>query len=301
MINIREIDSFIAVCEEQNITAAARKLFISQPALSKTIAQIEKKAGARLFIRNSSGAFLTHEGRIYLEGCRKVRNIYSSVSQQIEDMQNERRGKITLGISSRTGAFILPRALELFSSRFPDIELSLVEDDVPAMEALVLNGVVDLALTYSNRNPELEFIFMKSDPIWLMVPPRLFQGEPGWSPGFDNPALPPRYLDGKPLIIFKKGRGMRQVVDDFCSRQMICPVTALETNSLQLAYEMVLQGRGFALLPGVFVEKAHRTRPGMFCSVQGESMHRTFYACFRKDSYRKASVEFLVQALRDTM
>ena len=68
MINIREIDSFIAVCEEQNITAAARRLFISQPALSKTIAQIEKKAGARLFIRNSSGAFLTHEGRIYLEG-----------------------------------------------------------------------------------------------------------------------------------------------------------------------------------------------------------------------------------------
>ena len=297
MINHREIQYLLTICQEKSITGAARKLYISQPALSKMITKLEEEIDAPLFIRESGGVYLTNEGKIYIDGCLKVKGIYDSVRSEIADLQDDKKGKITLGISSRTSSFILPPVLEAFKQAYPLVELSLVEENIAELEQLAITGQVDLALTYYNTNPNLEYRFLAKDPVYLVAPPFFYQSHTDWRFGFQNSLLKPEELEGKPMILFKKGKGMREVADMFFSQNAVAPKIILETNSILLAYNLVQEDKGFTFLPGVAVKSLFHLKPGVFFELQDCIMERNFYACFRKGSYLSPSIRYLIQSI----
>lgn len=297
MINHREIQYLLTICEEKSISAAARKLYISQPALSKMITKLEEEIGASLFIRESGGVYLTNEGKIYIDGCLKVKGIYDSVQSEIADLQDDKKGKITLGISSRTSSFILPPVLEAFKQAYPLVELSLVEENIAELEQLAITGQVDLALTYYNTNPNLEYKFLAKDPVYLVAPPMFYHSQTDWRFGIENALLNPKELEGKPMILLKKGKGMRKIADMFFTQNAVSPQIILETNSIHLAYNLVQENKGFTFLPGVAVKSLHQLKPGVFYQMQDYMMERNFYACFRKGSYLSTSIRYLIQLI----
>ena len=114
MINEKRIQYLLSVAQEQNITTAAKKLYISQPALSRMILDLEQELGTPLFIRERNALRLTQAGAVYLRGCRQILAIDRSVKREISDLLSSRRGKITLAVTALTGEFLLPRILNAF-------------------------------------------------------------------------------------------------------------------------------------------------------------------------------------------
>ncbi len=110
-----------------SITEAANQVFISQPALSQVVKQVETELGAPIFDRSSSPLRLTQVGRVYLDTVRQLTAIQERMINHINDIKGEVYGTIRLGISLQRGVQILPRVLPEFLRRYPHIHVGLEE------------------------------------------------------------------------------------------------------------------------------------------------------------------------------
>lgn len=89
MFHEKYLRYFLTVCEEKNITAAARKLELAQPALSRIIRELEQEAGLPLLVRESGGVYLTQAGEIYARSARQVLAAYQEGQREIHDIRDE--------------------------------------------------------------------------------------------------------------------------------------------------------------------------------------------------------------------
>ena len=300
MINERLVQYLLAVEEEQNITSAAKKLYISQPALSRMILDLERSLGTPLFVRNRGNLHPTQAGEIYLNGCREVLAVSHSVNKQISDLSSSRSGRIVLGVTAVTGEFLLPQILDTFEKKYPNVELVLREDRIQVLQDLAKSGKVDLALMYQ-QDEDLECRMIAENPVYIQVPPVFAEKMNGWKPGRKNPPIAPECLSGKQLILLKKGRGMRAIADRFLERFEVHPARVFETENIHLASSLVALNRGFTFIPGISVSPLMQgERSAYYCQVKDYPMKRSLYCCYRKQGYLTEAERCLISLIEKT-
>lgn len=298
MINEKQIHYLLTVAEEHNITAASRKLYISQPALSRLILDLEHSLGTALFIRDRGNLHPTHAGEVYLRGCMDALAISKSVSKQISDLTNSQSGQITLGITSLTGEFLLPLILDPFEQKFPHVDLILIENNMNVLQEMVKNGKVDLAFISHTEEPDLEYHLVLDNPTYLQVPPFFLEGKKDWKPGIQNPAILPEELSGQPLILLKKGRGMRTVADRLLMQFQLTPGKVIETANIHLARDLVQLNKGFTFVPGIGIHHFSRNdHSSFYCQIKDYPMKRGLYCCHRKRRYLTEAERFLIDLI----
>lgn len=286
MINERRIQYFLAVCQEGNITTAARKLYVSQPALSRMIGDIEAELGSPLFLRDHDGVTLTRAGEIYRDTCLQIRSACEDMKRQIGDLAGRSDRVITLGFANFTGDVVLPDVLERFRKCHPATEVVLTEAMVSQLPDLVRRGMVDLALSYQSSDPELCYIPMTTEKIYLAVPESFYGSREDFHLGFDNPPISSGELRHRPFILRKKGRAVRALSDRLFAEYDIQPQVVFETGSANLSYLLTLKNEGFSLIPGIVAQYMSRNLgPGVFAQFREEPLERTLYVCYRRDLY----------------
>ena len=159
-MNIRQAQYLIAVYEEGSISGAAKRLYITQPALSQTIQMVEKDIGARIFCRGTSPISLTPAGEKYIAAAHKLIALESGLYREIEEIRQETSGRLRVGISTLRSMSILPRVLPVFLQQYPSVELEIVESGSSSMDHLVLGGKVDMALLLSRSQVEEELVYI---------------------------------------------------------------------------------------------------------------------------------------------
>lgn len=157
MFHEKYLRDFLTVCETGNITAAAARLGLSQPALSRIVKMVEKEAGMPLLVREASGVYLTQAGEIYARMARTMLESYRNGLREIHDIRDSQSGQIRLGLSRISSETLLPVILEQFRTLYPHVELHLTETLIRQLNPLLRQGKLDLALTYFTDDPELEY------------------------------------------------------------------------------------------------------------------------------------------------
>ena len=300
MINERLIQYLLAVAEEQNFTLAAKKLYISQPALSRMILDLEKSLGTPLFVRDRGNLHLTQVGEIYLKGCRDVLAVFHSVNKQISDLSGSRSGRIVLGVTAVTGEFLLPQILDDFEREYPQVELILTEEKAGVLQDLAKRGKTDLALMYQT-DPELECHMIAENPVYVQVPPAFAEEKTGWKPGKQNPQIEAEALQNQPLILLKKGRGMRAIAEQFLKQFSITPARIFETENIHLASRLAALNRGFTFIPGIAVSPLMQDgQNAYYCQVKDYPMKRSLYCCYQKQSYQTEAERYLISLIQKT-
>jgi DNA-binding transcriptional LysR family regulator len=117
--------AFLAVATEQNVTGAAEKLGISQPALTRNIRKLEDECRAQLFDRHTRGVSLTVYGEALLRYARQIETECRFATSEIEALQHGHRGHLRIGAGPFWGGTLLPRALNKLHHRFPDVRVTL--------------------------------------------------------------------------------------------------------------------------------------------------------------------------------
>ena len=126
-MNIKQAQYIQTIANEGSITAAAKKLYISQPSLSQMVRQVEKELGVTLFDRTSLPLRLTYAGEKYLECAHAMIVANDRLENQLQDIRQENSGHLRLGISVQRGMRILPLAMPKFIARYPNVSLELRE------------------------------------------------------------------------------------------------------------------------------------------------------------------------------
>lgn len=171
MDNLNKYKIFYEVAKEGNITRAAEKLYISQPAISQTIKTLEEELGVPLFIRNKKGVELTRTGQAIFARVENAILSLKSIDKIIEEENELDKGKIVIGAGSNIARDILAEPLSEFLSEFPNIQIEMIEEPQNIMFDILKAGKADLVVTQKNDEvdglsfcplKDYSYVFVKS-------------------------------------------------------------------------------------------------------------------------------------------
>lgn len=161
---------FCSVAKNLSFTKASQELFVSQPAITKHIQELEVAYQTRLFDRQGSRISLTDSGRLLLEHCERILEEYRRLEYEMHLLHNEYTGQLRLGASTTIAQYVLPSLLGIFVSKFPQVKLSLLNGNSREMETALLNHRIDLALVEGvQRLPNLRYTTFLEDELVAVV------------------------------------------------------------------------------------------------------------------------------------
>ena len=207
MITDFRLKVFETVARRLNFTRAAEELFITQPAVTRHIKELERLLDARLFKREGRGIALTAEGVRLQVHSRRILKEYETLA---EDMSSGRNtpvsGELSLGASSTMSQYVLPPLLALFNRHYPEIRIRLKSGNTEEIEQAVQDEAVQLGIVEGTaRRTDLHYLPFMEDEIILAGGSHAAAPREGLS-------LP--QLSHVPLIMREPGSGTRRVVEE---------------------------------------------------------------------------------------
>lgn len=155
---LKQLQHLIAVSEHGNVSAAANSLFMSQPALSASIAQLEKSLGLSLFIRHhAKGVSLTASGADFLARARSLIAHAQEIEDEARELRDSVTGTITIGCFVTLAPFFVPRLIGELKADYPELSVHLIEGTLDRLQQLLKSGHIEMALLYAlELDAELE-------------------------------------------------------------------------------------------------------------------------------------------------
>lgn len=172
-MDLRQVENILAIAEEQSISKAADRLFMTQSGLNQQLLKLEKELGMPLFKREKHKMIPTEAGKVYLDGSRELLEVKSNTYKRLHDLAQGDSGVISLGYSPERGAEMFTEIYPVFHTLYPKIRFKTMELRNKRVTQALANRDVDLAcMLYQKGNQNAQFTYMAdvSEEIVLGVP-----------------------------------------------------------------------------------------------------------------------------------
>lgn len=208
---------FYTVAKRSSFTKAAQELFITQPAVSRHIHELEAQYKTKLFERKMNKIELTAAGKVLLNHAEQIFEKYREAEFEINAINKRNEGQLRLGASTTIAQYIIPPLLAQFHIRFPEVSIHLKNGNTEDIENALLNKEIDLGFIEGySRNPQLSYSEFAKDEIVLVCSRK----HPMWSLSEVSLAE----LSDIPLVLRERGSGTLEVIEH-----------ALENKKLKLS------------------------------------------------------------------
>jgi LysR family carnitine catabolism transcriptional activator len=247
MINIKHLKAFIAVASELHFTRAAEKVFLTQPALSSLIQQLEQDVGIQLVRRHTRQVELSDAGKDFKVTAEKLVADFEQAIYDVKSYQSIRRGKVTVAALPSVCIFLLPPVLKKFSQDYPDINLQVTDCAGQEILAALNDKHIDFGISYSQADKNLEATTLLKDALVIVCDQNhIFaqRKEVRWSE-----------LANEPLVVMEKGTTIRTLIDSNAVSQDMKLDFILEPKLMPTAIAYVEAGLGVTILPSTGVGK----------------------------------------------
>jgi DNA-binding transcriptional LysR family regulator len=264
---------FYAVAKRLNFTKAAAELYITQPAVTKHIHELENQLKIKLFERSGSKIKLTRAGEILLHHSEQIFTIYRNLEFEINSLSQRHSGKLRLGASMTTAQYILPPILAAFHKKFKDVQVTLIIKNTEEIEEALRNKEIDLGLIEGfSKNAAIKYIEFLKDEIVLVASSK--------NPLAAAGSIKPEKLKEIPLLLREPGSGTLEVIAH--------ALKAIDINISELTSEMqlgssesmklyMLHSDSMAFLSVHAVLKELQNKECRIVDVEGLDIERYFY------------------------
>ena len=248
MINFELYKVFYYVAEAKNISRAAEQLYISQPAVSKSIRKLEALTGCTLFFRSQKGVSLTSEGKILYQYVQKAFLYLNGGEQVISRIRKLDAGSVRIGISNTLCRYCLFPYLEAFHQTYPHIAIKIMNQPTPDTCALLESGGIDFGII-SRPASETGFRYTR-----LMSIHDIFVSNQPCSADI----LSVHELCLRPLMLMEKENQTRSFIDEYMRQNKKTAEPEIEVGSMEFLIELARIGIGTACVIREFVtEELH--------------------------------------------
>ena len=145
-MELRVLRYFLTLAREENISKAAEALYITQPTLSRQLAELEKELGAQLFIRGKRGITLTEEGMLLRRRAEEMAELEDKVQREFRERGEILSGNIAIGAAETNAAAILPDAIAKFRNKYPGVTFDMQTDTAERVKERIDRGLLDIGL-----------------------------------------------------------------------------------------------------------------------------------------------------------
>ena len=247
MIDIELFKVFYTVATCKTVSAAGKRLHVSQPAVSKSIKKLEDLTGCTLFIRSSKGVRLSTEGRILFDYVQNGLEYLQGGERILKKIRNREHGQVKIGISNTLCRYYFLRYLEKFHQDYPGIRITIVNRTSPETLHLLEKGLIDFGIisipkdrsgfTYHELLTITDVFVVGHNAVNLQGPVALQE------------------LDRYPLMMLEKDNVTRSLIDTYLEENGILLQPEIEIGSMDFLIEFAKIGLGVALVIKNFVKE----------------------------------------------
>lgn len=253
---LRQLEYFLAVAEKLSFSKAAESCYVSQPALSAQIAQLEAVLGVQLFDRSHRRVQLTRAGAGLVDGARETLSASDRMGQIAKSMGEPLTGPLRMGVIPTVGPYLLPKVLPAVSRAFPALQVFLREDMTDRLLEQLQVGKLDLLLLAIDLDlGSVSTMPLFSDPFVLAVPQGDVLAEATEARLSD--------LDGRDVLLLDEGHCLRAQTMPLCETAGASETGGFRASSLGTISQMVAGGLGITLLPELAVEREVAAAAGL--------------------------------------
>ena len=241
MINFNQLRVFFHAAKYQNFTVAAKKLYITQPAVTAQLKLLEDYWSLKLFKKKGRNIYLTDEGKILHDYALKVFEYEKEIEHVIEDIKELKRGVLRLGTTKTYARYFMPFIMTSFHEAYPNIKINMDEGSSLDM----IHSLVDLknevaVIANAEDNPDVCFIpFSREELVVILAPDHHLAHKKDVSL-YD--------LAEEPIIMKEVGSGTRRLVNGLFARNDCTPNFLMETSNTEFIKQLVQRGEGVSFL-----------------------------------------------------
>lgn len=293
----RRLQVFHAVAKQLSFTKAAEVLFMTQPAVTFQVKQLEEHFNTRLFDRGHGRISLTPAGEMVLEYAERILGLSSEMDIRLSEMTGEIGGSLLVGASTTIAEFMLPQILGEFKSKYPSVRPRLIVANSEAIESQVAEHTLDIGFIESHSHlPNIQSEVCCDDELQVICSPKF--------PLAKLKEITPQQLVGHAYVSREPGSGTREFTDDYLRKagfavDQFPPV--MELGSPIALNGVVETGLGFAIASRVSVTKSERLGDLVVIPLKPR-LTRQMSMVYPKEKFRSrlvtTFVEFAAKKLR---
>ncbi|MBQ8399235.1 MAG: LysR family transcriptional regulator [Clostridia bacterium] len=276
-----------------SISAAAKKLYVSQPAVSSMIGNLERELNTTLFFRTSRGVSLTPEGAMLFDFVKNAFSFLEAGEDKLREIANLSGGVLRIGASDMTLRFFLLDHIEKFNTSFPGVHLSVTNAPTPQTLQALKGGMLDLCVV-SGPLPEeegLECVKVREIEDIFVADPKTF---------VDTRVLSYEQLSVYPLIMLEKDTSTRKYVDSHiranCAPDSL-PVPSIELATSDLVLEFAKRGIGIGAVVKDFAKDALKDGTLAQVHLQNPPPPRAFYLVYLQNIPLSSAARHFIDAI----
>lgn len=284
---------FYIVAQYKNISHAAEKLYISQPAVSKSIKNLENYLNIKLFTRNSKGVILTKEGEELFSHIEKAYKELSLGEETINKLKNKEMGTINLGISSILGKnYFIPK-LEKFITTYPNFKIKIINKHTEDDLELIKENKLDLAIVcgpISDNN--IEFIKLeKANDI--------FVANPNYLKSKSIKDINDLFSKGS-FMLLEKDNATRKHIDNYFYNIGVSVTPDIEASNMDFLIDCAKMGLGITSVLIDFVRDDLKNRTLVEIPLESPINSRYIGVAYKKDSVLSIADTTLIEYLKNS-
>ena len=292
----RRLQVFHAVAKQLSFTKAAEALFMTQPAVTFQIKQLEEHFNTRLFERGHGRIALTPAGHVVLEYAERILGLSAELDIRLKEMTGQIAGPLLVGASTTIAEFLLPQVLGAFKSKYPLVQPRLLVANSEIVESRVAEHTLDIGFIEAPSHlsnvstdvcceDELQVVCAPSHPLAKLK------------------SASAKQLAQHAFISRESGSGTREVTDQYFQRAGIRPDAlnvVMELGSPEAVKGLVASGLGFAIMSSTTV--AQETKFGVLARVPlAPRLTRNLSVVYPKEKFRSRLVNSFVQFAKERL
>lgn len=252
-MELHQLRYFVAAAEYGNVSRAAEHCYVAQPSLSQQLQKLECLLGVKLFDRIGRGIAITDAGRALLP---RARQILANVRDTEANLKREAagcQGTLVVGAIPTMAPYLLPPALRMFRSKYPDCQISVCEDLTERLVESLANNEIDCALVTTPLEDE-------SVEIDVLAEEELLIAVPGDHPAAGKEQLGTNDLRGQPTISLSDMHCLGRQIEGFCSARRLSRQVVCRNAQIMTILELVGLGVGVSMIPEMAAAADHTGR-----------------------------------------
>ena len=241
-MNLEQLRGFYAVAAEGSFTKAAKKLFLTQPAISLQVRALEEEFGEQLFNRTGKSVCLTQAGEILKAHVKSIFDSLEDAKTQVSELQGLERGRLIIGCSDTITIYMLAPILQTYNQEYPRVEIAIRNKTSLEVSELVLTGMVDFGIvTLPIENPMLhsEVLFRCAD-VAICAPEH---------PLAEQESTSLSEMAQYPLLLLEPGSKSRLLLEQAFGVCNIPLSPAMDLGSIDVIKKLVSIGLGVSIVP----------------------------------------------------
>lgn len=289
-MQLRKLEVFLAVCDYNGVSPAARSLYMSQPAVSQVIAELESTLEVRLFERLNKRLVLTHAGETLQNYSRRILNLVNEARWTMEDLASLNSGRLRIGASTTIGIYMLPQLLCTLKSCHPNIDFPFVIDNTAVIETMILHNDLDVALVEGPlHSPDIVIDKYYDDELCIICSP-----EHPWA---RTGCILPEDLNDHPFIIREKGSGTREIFEKVMLFHQLSFVVANVLNNTEAIKRAVAANLGISVVSRLALNEEFNRGVLHEVKIQGVEYKRDLNIMYHKDKHMSPLLESFISVV----